>query len=53
MLLIQLAVHLNGRARQEWSLLAESDKANYNKIVEALCARLDPGSKAMAGQDSE
>ena len=49
-LLIQLAGHLSGRARHEWS---ESDKTYYNKGVEALCARLDPASKAMAGQDSE
>ena len=40
-LLIQLAGHLKGRARQEWSLLSESDKTNYDKSVEALCARLD------------
>ena len=50
-LLIQLAGHLKGRARQEWSLMSESDKADYEKSVEALRARLDPGSKAMAAQD--
>ena len=50
-LLIQLAGHLKGRARQEWSLLEESEKGDYEKGVQALRARLDPGSKALAAQD--
>ena len=50
-LLIQLAGHLKGRARQEWSLMSESEKSDYDKGVCALRARLDPGSKALAAQD--
>lgn len=50
-LLLQLAGHLKGRARQEWSLLAKSEKSDYEKGVRALRARLDPGSKALAAQD--
>ena len=50
-LLIQLAGHLKGRARQEWGLLPESEKSDYEKGVRALRARLDPGSKALAAQD--
>ena len=50
-MLIQLAGHLNGRARQEWSLLGESKTSDYEKAVRALRARLDPGSKALAAQD--
>ena len=50
-LLIQLAGHLKGRARQEWSLLPETEKSEYEKGVRTLRARLDPGSKALAAQD--
>ena len=50
-LLIQLAGHLKGRAHQEWSLLPASEKSEYEKGVQALRARLDPGSKALAAQD--
>ena len=50
-LLIQLAGHLKGRARQEWYLLSESSKESYEAGVTALRSRLDPGSKAMAAQD--
>ena len=50
-LLIQLAGHLKGRARQEWSLLPETEKSEYKKGVRALRARLDTGSKALAAQD--
>jgi len=50
-LLIQLAGHLKGRARQEWYLLSESSKDSYEAGVTALRSRLDPGSRAMAAQD--
>ena len=50
-LLIQLAGHLKGHAHQEWSLLPETEKSEYEKGVRALRARLDPGSKALAAQD--
>ena len=49
--LLQLAGHLRGRALQEWNLLEKSDKSSYNKAIDALRARLDPGSKALAAQD--
>ena len=50
-LLLQLAGHLKGRARQEWSLLSESEKSDYEEGVHALRVRLDPGSKVLAAQD--
>ncbi len=50
-LLLQLAGHLRGWALQEWTLLSDSDKTTMPKATEALRARLDPGSKAMAAQD--
>lgn len=50
-LLLQLAGHLRGRALQEWELLDDADKDTFSKGVDALRARLDPGSKALAAQD--
>ena len=49
--LLQLAGHLRGRALQEWNLLGSDDKITFSSAVEALQARLDPGSKTMAAQD--
>ena len=49
--LLQLAGHLRGRALQERNLLEKSDRNSYNKAIDALRARLDPGSKALAAQD--
>ena len=49
--LLQLAGHLRGRALQEWNLLEKSDKSSYNKAIDALRSRLDPGIKALAAQD--
>jgi len=43
-LLLQLAGHLKGRARQEWGLLSEEDKATYKHAIAALRSGLDPGS---------
>ena len=48
---IQLAGHLKGRAQQEWNLLTESEKQDYDRAVLVLRNRLDPGSKALAAQD--
>ena len=48
---MQLAGHLRGRALQEWNLLGSDDKVIFSSVVEALRARLDPGSKTMAVQD--
>ena len=50
-LLIQLAGHLQGDPHQKWSLLPKTEKSEYEKGVQALWARLDPGSKALAAQD--
>ncbi len=50
-ILMQLAGHLRGRARQEWNLLQDGDKDTYEKAVAALRVRLDPGSKVVAAQD--
>lgn len=47
-LLIQLT---GGCARQEWGLLPESEKSDYEKGVQALRTRLEPGSKALAAQN--
>ena len=48
---IQLTGHLKSRALQEWNLLQPEDRASFNKAVDALRARLDFGSKALAAQD--
>ena len=50
-MLIQLAGHLKGRARQEWSLLSDDEKRVYSQATSALRSRLDPGSRIMAAQD--
>ena len=49
--LLQLAGHLRGRALMEWNLLGTDEKATFSTAVDALRARLDPGSKTMAAQD--
>ena len=49
--LIQLAGHLHGRVLQEWNLLEDKDKENYNGAVNALKDVLGPGSKVLAVQD--
>ena len=49
--LMQLPGHLKGRALQEWRLLSQPDQQDYAAAVNALRARLDPGSQTMAAQD--
>ena len=49
--LIQLAGHLKGRAHQEWILLAEAERNDYEQAVAGLRSHLDPSSKALAAQD--
>ena len=46
-LMLQLAGHLRGCARQEWSLLGADVKKSYadHEAVKAICLRLDPGSR--------
>uniref|UniRef100_A0A1X7SUF3 CCHC-type domain-containing protein n=1 Tax=Amphimedon queenslandica TaxID=400682 RepID=A0A1X7SUF3_AMPQE len=46
--LMQLAGHLKGRARQEWTLM---NTDGVEESIETLRNRLDPGSKALAAQD--
>ena len=49
--MLQLAGHLRGRARQEWSLLGAEAKTSYDTAVKALRLRLDPGSRTLAAQE--
>lgn len=49
--LLQLAGHLRGRALAEWNLVIPAEKYTYTAAVQALWARLDPGSKVLAAQD--
>jgi len=49
--LLQLAGHLRGRALQEWNLLDATEKTTFAKAIEAMRARLDPGSKTLAAQE--
>ena len=49
--LMQLPGYLKGRALQEWRLLSQSEQNDFTAAVNALRARLDPGSKTMAAQD--
>lgn len=48
---IQLAGHLRGHALQEWNLLEEEEKENYDSAIKALRDVLGPGSKVLAAQD--
>ena len=50
-MLLQLAGHLKGRAWQEWSLLKESDRSDYDLAVSVLRERLDPNNRTLAAQD--
>ena len=47
-ILMQLAGHLKGRARQEWNLM---NTDGVEESIEILCSRLDSGSKGLAAQD--
>ena len=49
--LMQLPGYLKGRALQEWHLLPRSEQQSYPVAVQALRARLDPGSKRVAAQE--
>ena len=50
-LLLQLAGHLRGRALQEWNLMSTTEKSSWDKAVQALKSRLEPGARAFAAQD--
>ena len=49
--LMQLAGHLRGKAACEYSLLSSEEKRACPTAVQALQARLDPGSCALAAQE--
>ena len=49
--LMQLVGHLRGKVVREYSLLSSEEKRSFTIAVEALRARLDPGSCALAAQD--
>ena len=49
--MLQLAGNLRGRALQEWELLTDVERSNFESAVEALRKRLDPGGKMLAAQD--
>ena len=49
--LLQLAGHLRGKARQEFSLLSPDDKEKFSNAVVAMRYRLDAGNHALAAQD--
>ena len=49
--LIQLAGHLQGRALQEWNLLARDGQLPFDEMVQALRGRLEPRTRTLAAQD--
>jgi len=49
--LMQLGGHLRGRARQEWDLLTDEEKATYSQAIQALRGKMEPANKALAAQD--
>ena len=49
--LLQLAGHLRKRALLEWNLLEDRERKTLSSAVEAMCERLDPGSRSTAVQD--
>ena len=48
---MQFAGYLTGCALQEFNLLRPDERGSFESSIEALCARLDPCSKAVAAQD--
>ena len=49
--LLQLAGHLGGKARQEFSLLTPEEKSTFTRAKAAVRSRLEVGSKTLAAQD--
>ena len=49
--LLQLAGHLRGKARQEWTLLEANNKLSYDRVTSMLKSKLDPSRKVLAVQD--
>ena len=50
-ILIQLAGHLRGRALQEWNLLDDIDKENWQCGIKVLQNRLEHGNSTIAAQE--
>ena len=50
-LLLQLAGHLRGRALQEWNLMSRTERSSWDKAVQGLKSRLEPGARVFAAQD--
>lgn len=50
-MLLQVAGHLKGCARQEWILLCPAEKGSYDTAVVALHNHVDPGSKVVMAQE--
>ena len=50
-ILMQLAGHLRGKARQEFALLSADDKVTFANAIVAMRGKLDAGSRALAAQD--
>ena len=50
-IVIQLAGHLHGRALQEWNLLDDSDKKNWQCAIKVLQSRLEHGNSTIAAQE--
>ena len=48
---IQLAGHLSGKARQEFSLLTPDEKSTFAKAKISMRGRLEVESKALVAQD--
>ena len=48
---LQLVVHLRGRALQEWDLILDGEKSQFQPAIEALKERLEPGGQILAVQD--
>ena len=46
-LLLQLAGHLRGRALQEWNLMSRTEKSSWDKAVQSLKSRLEPGAERL------
>ena len=46
--LLQLAGHLRGKARQEFSLLTSDERSTFDKAKNAMRNRLEVGSKALS-----
>ena len=49
--LLQLADHLRKRALVEWNLLSREENRTLASATEALCARLDPGSRTLSAHE--